>query len=260
MVIVPCRLDEPELTCAEYVNVELPELPEPPFVIASHGASLLDAQLVTLLAVTVAVPVCADELRTAGDGASATIARVGVAVAPAAWFTVKVAAVLPCATVMVPVRAGPVFPCTAYVNVVVPFPPDAPALIVSHGWLLAAVQVAFAVICAVPVCWALDTDATGWATATDGAGGSGAPSVTVKLMSNVSGLVPLQVFVGVWPTQASVVLVSGPWYWRAAVQTSAFGSVDVTAVIVPVKIPPLLPPSLMLCALPMLKAVVDSAR
>jgi hypothetical protein len=68
---------------------------------------------------------------------------------------------------------------------------------VSHGWLLAAVQTAFAVICTEPVCWALDTEAAVWATATAGDGGSGAPSVTVKLKSNVSGLVPLHEFVGV---------------------------------------------------------------
>ena len=84
------------------------------------------------------------------------------------------------------------------------------------------------------------TDASVWATATEGDGGSGAPSVTVKLKSNVSGLVPLHVFVGVWPTQASVVLVRDPWYGRTAVQPSAFGS---EAVTVPVKVPPLLPPS-----------------
>ena len=110
MVIVPVRLDESGLAEAEYVSVELPEPPEPPFVIVSHGASLVDAQFVTALAVTVAVPVCADALRFAGDGARATIAIVGVATP--AWSTVKVAVVLPCAMVMVPVRAGPVFACT----------------------------------------------------------------------------------------------------------------------------------------------------
>jgi hypothetical protein len=111
MVIVALRLDESGLAEAEYVSVELPEPPDPPFEIVSHGVSLVDAQLVTLVAVTVAVPVCADALRTAGDGATATIATVGTATP--AWSTVTVAVVLPCATVMMPVRAGPVFACTA---------------------------------------------------------------------------------------------------------------------------------------------------
>jgi hypothetical protein len=63
-----------------------------------------------LAAVTVADAGPPDAL---GDAAAGAMFSVGVGVAPAIWFTVNVADVLPWATVMVPLRAGPVFACTA---------------------------------------------------------------------------------------------------------------------------------------------------
>ena len=84
MVIVPCRLDEPELACAEYVSVELPDAPEPPFVIVSHDPVELAVAVhaLTPLAVTVAVPVCADAASDAGLGASAAMATTGSITVP----------------------------------------------------------------------------------------------------------------------------------------------------------------------------------
>ena len=78
IVMFPTRLDAPTFACAAYVSVALPDPPEPPLEIVSHEASLLDVQLVTLLAVTVAVPVCADGVSKAGLGVNATMPSVGV--------------------------------------------------------------------------------------------------------------------------------------------------------------------------------------
>jgi hypothetical protein len=78
-VIVPCRLDEPVLACAAYVSVELPAPPEPPIVIVSHEPVevAVAVHAPTFVAVTVAVPVCAEAVSEAGLGNNGTMAIVG---------------------------------------------------------------------------------------------------------------------------------------------------------------------------------------
>jgi len=107
IVIVPNRLDVAPFACAEKVSVTLPEPPEPPLGIVSQAALLLDVQLVTPLAVTVAVPFCAvPTIDTVGG------VMVNVGVVPAC-VTVNVAAVAPVALiVIVPCRlAEPALAC-----------------------------------------------------------------------------------------------------------------------------------------------------
>ena len=90
----------------------LPFPPAPPLATVSQGDEGLTelVQLLTLAAVTVAVPVCAADDKDAGEGNSATMETVGVGVVPAC-VTNNVADVAPVAfTVIVALReAVPLF-------------------------------------------------------------------------------------------------------------------------------------------------------
>jgi hypothetical protein len=96
--------------------VVVPLLPDPPPVTVSQGDEALTelVQVLTLAAVTVAVPVCAADDSDAGEGDCATIATVGGGALPAC-ATDKVTGVAPAAvTVIVATRdAAPVFEVAA---------------------------------------------------------------------------------------------------------------------------------------------------
>ena len=142
----------------------LPLPPDPPLATVSQGDVGLTelVQLVTLAAVTVAVPVCAADDNDAGEGDSATMATVGVGAVPAC-VTDNVTDVAPVAlTVIVALREFvPVFAVAVYVTSVVPLPPDDGLIVSQDGSLLVADQpvVLAAVTVAVPVWAAVVRDA-----------------------------------------------------------------------------------------------------
>jgi len=129
IVRVPVRVADPVLAATLYVTVPLP-LPLAPAPTVSHAALLVAVQLQPLAAVTVTVPVAADETKLA-----ALDERLNVHATPAC-VTVKVWPPM----IIVPVRdVADVLAATLYVTVPLPLP-LAPAATVSHAALLVAVQ------------------------------------------------------------------------------------------------------------------------